>query len=330
MNKKLFVLLVILMSLSLIGIIFVQVYWIKTSINDKEEQFSRTVTDILDKVASRVEKREMKEYSDRLASLADSIGQPKSTQFRNFLFVDRDLNSDEILFYSHGILEEDYNITSTFFDNIETGEDSTTFKNYTSKRTKAIYKEETGIDGKSYSLTPIQRVEKIGGLSSMERAAWEDVFMEAAKTKPIHKRVSNQELELLLSQELKNRNIDTDYEYGVYSQGYPTKVRSKKFKFSGAKMYNAPIFKDSEGNSNFSLLLTFPSMKKFLFRSIMSMALLSLIFTVVIMIAYSSAIYQLIKQKQRAEEPSKWHTTLIESLWAYHMSQHRSIQVTPY
>ncbi len=301
MNKKLFVLLVILMSLSLTGIIFVQVYWIKTSINDKEEQFSRTVTDILDKVASRVEKREMKEYSDRLASLVDSIGQPKSTQFRNFLFVDRDLNSDEILFYSHGILEEDYNITSTFFDNIEIGEDTTTFKNYTSKRTKAIYKEETGIDGKSYSLTPIQRAEKIGGLSSMERAQWEDVFMEYAKTRPIHKRVSNQELELLLSQELKNRNIDIDYEYGVYSQGYPTKVRSKKFKFSGTKMYKAPIFKDSEGNSNFSLLLTFPSMKKFLFRSIMSMALLSLIFTLVIMIAYSSAIYQLIKQKQISE-----------------------------
>ncbi|HAI44695.1 MAG TPA: two-component sensor histidine kinase, partial [Maribacter sp.] len=58
MNKKLFVLLVVLMSLSLLGIIFVQVYWIRTSVNDKEEQFSRTVTDILDKVASRVEKRE--------------------------------------------------------------------------------------------------------------------------------------------------------------------------------------------------------------------------------------------------------------------------------
>ncbi|MER3376782.1 MAG: HAMP domain-containing sensor histidine kinase [Allomuricauda sp.] len=301
MNKKLFVLLVILMSLSLTGIIFVQVYWIRTSINDKEEQFSRTVTDILDKVASRVEKREMKDYSDRLASLVDSIGQPKSTQFRNFLFVDRDLNSDEILFYSHGILEEDYNITSTFFDNTETGEDTTTFKNYTSKRTKAIYKEEYGLDGKSYSLTPIQRAEKIGGLSSIDKAAWEDVFMEYAKTRPIHKRVSNHELELLLSQELKNRNIDIDYEYGVYSQGYPTKVRSKKFKFSGTKMYKAPIFKDSEGNSNFSLLLTFPSMKKFLFSSIMGMALLSLVFTLVIMIAYSSAIYQLIRQKQISE-----------------------------
>ena len=301
MNKKLFVLLVILMSLSLTGIIFVQVYWIRTSIDDKEEQFSRTVTDILDKVASRVEKREMKDYSDRLASLVDSIGQPKTTQFRNFLFVDRDLNSDEILFYSHGILEEDYNITSTFFDNIENEDDTTTFKNYTSKRTKAVFKEEYGLDGKRYSLTPIQRAEKIGGLSSIDKAAWEDVFMEYAKSRPIHKRVTKQELELLLSQELKNRGVDIDYEYGVYSQGYPTKVKSKRFKFSEEKMYKAPIFKDSEGSTNFSLLLTFPTMKKFLFRSIMGMAFLSLIFTLVIMIAYSSAIYQLIKQKQISE-----------------------------
>ncbi|KQC28885.1 sensor histidine kinase [Flagellimonas eckloniae] len=300
MNKKLFVLLVILMSLSLIGIIFVQVYWIRTSVNDKEEQFSRTVTDILDKVASRVEKREMKDYSDRLASLVDSIGEPKTTQFRNFMFVDRDLNSDEILFYSHGILEEDYNITSTFFDNLG-GEDTTIFKNLTSKRTKTVFKEEFGLDGKSYSLTPIQKAEKIGGLSSIDKAAWEDVFMEYAKSSPIHKRVSKKELELMLSQELGNRNIDIDYEYGVYSQGYPTKIKSKKFKFSESKMYKAPIFKDAEGNSSFSLLLTFPTMKKFLFQSIMSMALLSLIFTLVIMVAYSSAIYQLIKQKQISE-----------------------------
>ncbi|MCA0959391.1 MULTISPECIES: sensor histidine kinase KdpD [Flagellimonas] len=301
MNKKLFVLLVVLMSLSLLGIIFVQVYWIRTSINDKEEQFSRTVTDILDKVASRVEKREMKEYSDRLASLADSVGEPKSAHYKNFMFVERDLNSDEILFYSHGILEEDYTITSAFFDNGLGGNDSTTFKNFTSRRTKSVFKEEFGIDGKSYSLTPIEKVTNIGKLDKIELAAWEDVFMEYSKTQPIHKRVSNQELELLLGQELSNRNIDIDYEYGVYSQGYPTKIRSRKFKFSGSKMYKAPIFKDSEGVSNFSLLLTFPSMKKYIFSSVMGMAVLSFVFTLVILLAYSSAIYQLIKQKRISE-----------------------------
>ena len=37
----------------------------------------------------------------------------------------------------------------------------------------------------------------------------------------------------------------------------------------------------------------------------------------------------MIKQKI-ADEPKKWHATLIESLWAYRMSQHESIQVTLY
>jgi len=300
MNKKLFVLLVILMSLSLIGIIFVQGYWIKTSVEDKEEQFSNVVADVLTEVAEKVEKRERNDYYDRFADSFDSVGAPKSTQLRNFFYVDRDVNSNEILFYSHGILEEDYGITSTFFDNFSE-EDTTLIKNYTSKRTTTILKEDYGLDGKRYKLTPIQKLEKIGGLSKMEQAQFDDVFMEAAKRQPIHKRVSNQELELLISRELENRGMDLDYEYGVYSQGYPTKVKSKKFKFGKTKMYEAPIFRDSEGNTNFSLLLTFPKKKKFLLQSIMGMALLSLAFTLIIVIAYSSAIYQLIKQKQISE-----------------------------
>ena len=297
MNKKLFVLLVILMSLSLVGIIFVQGYWIKTSVEDKEEQFSNAVAAILDEVADKVESRERKDYYDRFVSLIDSVGTPKSTQLSNFFFVDRDLNSNEILFYSHGILEEDYGISSTFFDNFSE-EDTALIKNYTSKRTTTVFKEDFGLDGKSYKLTPLQKLEKIGGLSKMELAQYDDVFMEYAKRVPIHKRVSKQELELLLSRELENRGMDLDYEYGVYSQGYPTKVKSKKFKFGKTSMYKGPLFRDSEGNNDFSLLLTFPKKKRFLLNSIMGMALLSLVFTLVIVIAYSSAIYQLIKQKQ--------------------------------
>ena len=55
MNRRLFVLLVVLMSLSLIGIIAVQLYWIKSSVEDKEEQFSNTVTEVLSKVSEKIE-----------------------------------------------------------------------------------------------------------------------------------------------------------------------------------------------------------------------------------------------------------------------------------
>ncbi|WP_373018706.1 sensor histidine kinase [Muriicola sp.] len=300
MNKRLFVFLLILMSLSLVGIISVQLYWIKRSVDDKEEQFSNAIAEVLNRVTDKIEEREMREYSNRFLSLKDSLGEIRSSQLSNIFFIDRDINSNEILFYSHGILEEEYNIASTFFDSISGG-DSTQLKNITSKRTKTIFKEEYGLDGKSYRLNPIQKLEKIGGLTSVDKAVFEDVYREYAENVPIHKRVSRQEIELLLNQELSNMAIDTDFEYGIYSRGLPTKIKSRRFRFGKSTIYKAPIFKNSEGSSNFALLLTFPKKKKFLLQSVLGMAFLSLLFTLVIVIAYASAIYQLIKQKQISE-----------------------------
>lgn len=300
MNKRLFVLLVILMSLSLIGIISVQLYWIKSSVEDKEEQFSTAVSEVMNKVTDKIEDREMKDYSNRFLNLKDSIGEFKSSHLSNIFFIDRDLNSNEILFYSHGILEEDYNIASTFIDS-GNGSDTTTIKNYTSKRTKTIFKEEFGLDGKRYKLNPIQKLEKVGGLSNIDKAVFDDVYREYAENVPIHKRVTKQEIELLLDREFQNHSIDIEYEYGIYSRGLPTKVKSKRFKYAKANIYKSPIFKDSEGNSDFSLLLSFPKKEKFLMQSVMGMAALSLLFTLIIVVAYSGAIYQLIRQKQISE-----------------------------
>ena len=299
MNKRLFVLMVILMSLSLVGIIFVQFYWIKRSVDDKEEQFSNAVTEVLSRVTEKIEARERKDYSDRYLSKKDSMGELVGANYTNFMFGYRDLDSNELRLYEHGILEEDYNIPYTFFDTNST--DTTTIKSYTSKRTTTILKEDVGLDGKSFGLTPIQKLKKIGGLSSIEKAHFEDVWSESAKRVPIHDRVSKQEIELLLIRELEKRSIDTEYEYGIYSKGLPTKVKSRRFKYEPGQFYESPIFVDSEGNSNFSLLISFPQKKKFLIGSILGLAILSLLFTLIIVASYSGAIYQLIKQKQISE-----------------------------
>ncbi len=293
-------LLVILMSLSLIGIIAVQLYWIKSSVEDKEEQFSNVVTEMLTRVTDQIEEREIKDYSNRFLTLKDSIGELKSSHLSKIFFVDQDLNSNEIMFYSHGILEEDYDIASTFFDSgIIT--DTTTIKSYTSRRTRTVYKEEFGLDGKTYRYNPIEKWEKVGGIPILDKVAFDDIYREYAEKVPIHERVSRQEIELLLDRELEDRNLDIDYEYGVYSRGLPTKVRSRKYKYDKENHYKAPLFRDIEGNTDYALLLSFPRKKKFLLGSILSMAGLSLLFTLIIMVAYASAIYQLIRQKQISE-----------------------------
>ncbi|WP_335964346.1 HAMP domain-containing sensor histidine kinase [Galbibacter sp. PAP.153] len=297
MSRRLFVLLVILMSLSLMGIIFVQGYWIKTAVEDKEEQFSNTISQVLHSVSGKIQDREIRDYFDKYISLRDSIGTLKESNLKEFFFVEKDRNSNETYIYSHGILEEDYGISSTFFDN--TNADSSTIKNYTSKRTTRIFKEEYGIDGKVYS--PVERIEKIGGFSALEKAQFDDVFKEAANRVPIHKRVTPQEIELLMQKELKNRGVNLNFEYGVFSKGLATRVHSGNTVQLAASRYKTPLFIDSDGHSNYDLIVSFPEKKKFLISSIIEMALLSVVFTLIIIVAYSSALYQLIKQKQISE-----------------------------
>jgi two-component system phosphate regulon sensor histidine kinase PhoR len=297
MNRRLFVLLVILMSLSLIGIIAVQLYWIKNSVEDKEEQFSNVVTEVLTRVADKIEEREMKDYSERFLNLKDSVGELKNSHLSEMFFSYQDLNSNEVLVYSHGILEEDYNISSMFFDSGNSA-DSTTIRSYTSRRTQTIFKEEYGLDGRAYRLNPIEKWEKVGGISAMEKAMFDDVYREYAEKVPIHERLSREEIEMALEREFEAHNLDVDFEYGVFSRGLPTKVKSRKFTYEKDSYYKAPLFRDSEGNTNYALLISFPGKKKFILGSIFGMAGLSLLFTLIIMVAYASAIYQLIRQKQ--------------------------------
>ncbi|WP_224482638.1 sensor histidine kinase [Robertkochia aurantiaca] len=295
MSRRLFVLLVILMSLSLMGIIFVQGYWIKTAVEDKEEVFSNTISQVLQDVSETIEQREIRYYLDKSLNLIDSVGDFKGANLSEYFFVERNLNNNETFIYRHGILEEDYGIPSSFFDS----NSDTIVKNFSSRRTTQIFKEEVGIDGKVYS--PVERYEKIGGFSQLERAVFEDMLRERANRVPIHKRISPQEISLALQEELQDRNIDLSYEFGVFSNGLPTRVRSGDFEQLESAMYKIPVFKNSDGNSSYDLLVSFPKKKRFLISSILEMALLSVVFTLIIIVAYSSALYQLIRQKQISE-----------------------------
>mgnify|MGYP005736345761 FL=1 len=59
MKKISFSLLIFLMTASLIGIILVQSFWIKTTIDTKERQFSLNVNPALKTVVEDIKKREM-------------------------------------------------------------------------------------------------------------------------------------------------------------------------------------------------------------------------------------------------------------------------------
>ena len=296
MNKLFFRLLILLMSLSLIGIILVQVYWFDKSFENNEEQFKYHVKQVLGNVANKLQKNEQYSYYEMYNRLKDSIGKiPQKSDFLEFGYYQRDSRTNETIIYSNSINSEDYGISASFFDKKL---DSLKLKNYTAKRKTEIYNDDIDKSSLKQKITPDIKIEKSGRLDLLDNAQYEIVYKDIAAVKPIQERVTNEMMQKLLFEELNEYGVKTPFEFNVYSNGLATKIKSEHFRYEKKSTYSIPIFIDNDGNNKYQLLLTFPQKKKFLFSELIGICILSIIFTLIIIIAYASALNQLIKQRQ--------------------------------
>ena len=299
MNKFFFRFLVFLMSLSLLGIILVQVYWFKTSLEDNEEQFKFHVKQVLGNVADKLQEQEKYTFYNKYKKIKDSIGKdPLKTDLLEYGYYQRNSKTNQTIIYSNSIIAEDYDMFSTFFDKKS---DSIKIKSFTAKRRTEIFNHNTLEHPKETKLTPDVTIEKSGNLAILEDAQFEISYKDIASSYDIKERVSNEDLQKLLYKELKEYGVNTPFEFNVYGNGLATKIRSEHFRFDKYATYSIPIFIDNERNEKYQLLVTFPQKKKFLFSEILAITLLSIIFTLIIIIAYTNALNQLIKQRQISE-----------------------------
>lgn len=301
MNKLFFRLLVLLMSLSLIGIILVQVYWFNTSFKNNDEQFKFHVKQVIGNVADKLQKQEAYSFYDKINHYKDSTGKvPKKDDLLEFYYVQKNPRTNKTIIYSNSIISEDYNISPSFFDKKF---DSEKFKSFSSKRVTEVYNNNNIVDnsGTSQSLIPDVRIEKSGNLDILDNALFEISAKDVLSAMPLEERVSRDVLQKLIKKELEEYGVKTKFEFGILNNGIQTKIRSSDFKYDKNATYSIPIFTDNEGNEKYKLLVTFPHKKKFLLSELVSITILSIIFTLIIIIAYSSALSQLIRQRQISE-----------------------------
>ncbi len=300
MNKLFFRLLVLLMSLSLIGIILVQVYWFNTSFKNNNEQFKFHVKQVIGNVADKLQKQEAYSFYDKYNHYKDSTGKiPQKNDLLEFYYVQKNPRTNKTIVYSNSIITEDYNISSTFFNKKFNNE---RFKNFNSKRVTEIYNDNI-IDKSNLqqSLMPDVKIEKSGSLDVLDNAQFEIFFKDIASAMPIQERVSKNILQKLIKKELEEYGVKTKFEFGIYNNGLATVIKSDDFVYDKESTYSIPIFTDNEGNEKYKLLVTFPHKKKFLLSELISITVLSIIFTLIILVAYTSALNQLIRQRQISE-----------------------------
>lgn len=288
------------MSLSLIGIILVQLYWISISLDKNEEEFKYHVQQVLGNVSNTINEKELVSFYNYYNKLIDSTGKiPKQEELKEIYFYERDKKTNETIIYTNTLVAENYGINGSFFDK---NAGSVNFGKLLSKR-KTEYFSGNSIDDGNLQVRslPDLSINKSGSVTSLDKANFEVTFKDVVSLKPIQERVSVEQLGKYLKDELHKYGVKTPFEFGIYSNGLATKIRSENFKYNSNTTYGIPILQDNEGMSMYQLLVSFPQKSKFVFSSLIGISTLSLLFTLVIVLTYSSALNQLIKQKQISE-----------------------------
>jgi two-component system, OmpR family, phosphate regulon sensor histidine kinase PhoR len=296
-NNVRFKLLIVLMTVSIIGIICVQLFWLYTSLENNREQFKYNVSQTLSNVSNTLTENEITDFMKELKEMAENSGvEPKKSVSRELRYIKRDTENNQEIIYSNTLIQEDYNINKSFFDGRL---DTTAVYRYSAKRKTEVidnkFIDNLGFDSKG---SQKQVIENDGRIDVVDKASFNTYYKDITALKAITERIDKDKLYDILDAEIKKHGITTGFEFCVYSKNLPTKVKSDNFIYNKETTYSVPIFLNNEGETNFQLLVSFPHKNEYLFSSLLGLSLLSILFTMIIIGTYYSAITQLKNQKE--------------------------------
>ena len=288
MNRRLYIVALVLTSLSLVGIIFIQGYWIKIAIDDKEEAFTYSIQQVLNNVVKKIEQDEVDKYVAQIIFLRenDSTLKLRDPLLHDFIFIQNNKDNRESFAYDHGVLDEDYELPIT-----------TTHPSNNNLDTNFLNTEK--LDNNSYL---VKAYEKLSELPEIERLMIEESFKSIIRQQSISERVSLHQIQKLIEEKLRKRELNLHFEFAIYNKNVLSKIHSKYFEPNETKEYRAPLFgANSNDDSFYELAVIFPQRERFVLSSIIEIASLSTVFMLIIIAVFIITLNQLVTQRRISE-----------------------------
>lgn len=294
MGKKVFFLIVTLMSVSLIGIIAVQVYWVNNTLKSKKEQFRNDVIKSLANASEKINQKEETEFEKKIEEiLVNSKDLVNNAEIKNYLFQQIDTINNEKFTFGTTILEENFKIPLDFLDN-----DEIIYKRITGKKDFLQSKFIKGVDN-SITNNNESKFSITKRLTHIEKQQFKDVFKEINNKKPITKRLSKKTITSVLRKEFIKNDINLNFKYGIYNKhNLATQLKSDNYTIDINNSFSYPLFYDIEDNIDYKIYVAFPNKNEHILGGLSSILLLSLLFIIIIILAFSGSLYQLIRQKK--------------------------------
>ena len=313
MNKSAIRWIIVLMSVSLIGLLTFQFYWIDGVIKNNKELFKRDVQDALSHVVDMLEKQEVLHFAEdnfytQFVLKSHSSDNPGQLELIESTFEKRIVEIEDVNDVDKiDSISSDHKFGLSFF--YETDDRNLPLENVTidikdnikTKKNKIlIFDEDTSKHSLKERTVEIQ-LKKVAKKSEYLQVAIHELV---SGKKPIRARIDSNQIDSLLQTSLMDKGINIDYQFGVIdASNQEMFIRKANYNISNlnntelrVNMYPNDII----GEAGF-LLIDFPEQQAFLLKKIWFTLASSVILILVIVFCFGYAIFTIFRQKKLSD-----------------------------
>ena len=308
MNKKVIIYIIIGVTISLIGLVGLQLHWIQNSITIEKTNFNRSVNDAISVVVRKHEKIETeKNLQQRVSSFKqgqlllkklDSINRSLNYQTNNF--KNKKFSKNSVTISSNNPLT--LNIRNTV--NGKTIDTSIVFKD---NDDEVLFSQNINDNANNNEINCIEdKINDYYGwlnqspvLNDLLKNIMDFRLFQETKTEPDFSIIDS-----LIKVELLKKGIETKYEYGVFNSYYNKLIFQKSGNYKNELLNNAHgfnLFPSSFISYPNYLMVYFPNEKRFLLLQMGGMLSVSVILIFVLIFLFTYTINTIIKQKKLSE-----------------------------
>ena len=306
MKKKVIVAVIITMTLALLGLVSIQLYWIRNAVTLKEANFDRGVSEAVNNVINKLQKIETvqalvqhqkkQEKASRFFSMVDSISTILSKEAMVSKNGQTSFPDSQVFYFNENMFLEYVGAEGT--KNVRSFDTSFAFSNHPGIEMGlgyAINEPEPDFTQKASEVFEnlLKHSKHIGELI--------DDFLASSSNMEFSYQIKPDLLDSLIRVELRNKGIKTEYEYGVFNPAFSAFIIEKTGKYTREMLENGYVFNlfpnDIFRPSEY-LILYFPNQKTYVLSQMNAMLGISSLFIITIIFSFAYTITTIIRQKK--------------------------------
>ncbi|MAX82450.1 MAG: hypothetical protein CL843_20010 [Crocinitomicaceae bacterium] len=310
MKKEYIKVLISTVSIALLGLIAVQIYWIENALSLQQDEFERNVKDALDRVVNKLEE-------------AETVEHLRSHEQGQFLFIDS-LSQNELKNSDDFDSVVDYMLVKQINREGDNVKVTITEETQGQKKIKSVTTSADLVDSLKDDFDIRLQYQKTKGevaLTQKDNPEISEVLKKRISNKrafvgdivkslievnfePIEERIELEKLDSLIHLELIAKGIDTRYEYGVYDIDDRLHMGSyggNNLDEESGKTSQVRLFPNDVVQDPYFLRITFPRQTTFLLKNIWLVLTTSALLIISLGLIFYYSVNTIIYQKKSSE-----------------------------